>query len=63
MTATTEDPHTHLNTIEEITERLRIGRTTAFELISTRRLRSVKVGRRRLVTEAALIEFGTCQPE
>lgn len=46
-----------LNTIEEVMERLRIGRSTTFDLISTRRLRSIKVGRRRLVSETALIEF------
>jgi excisionase family DNA binding protein len=46
-----------LNTIEEVMERLRIGRSTTFELIASRRLRSVKVGRRRLVSEAALTEF------
>jgi excisionase family DNA binding protein len=38
-------------------ERLRVGRSTAFELIGTRQLRSIKVGRRRLVSEAALTEF------
>lgn len=47
----------HLNTIEDVMMRLCIGRTTAFELIGTRRLRSVKVGRRRLVSESALVEF------
>jgi excisionase family DNA binding protein len=47
----------HLNTVEEVMERLRIGRSTAFELIDSRRLRSIKVGRRRLVSEAALAEF------
>jgi len=46
-----------LNTLEEVMDRLRIGRSTTFELIATRRLRSVKVGRRRLVSEAALVEF------
>jgi len=46
-----------LNTVEDVMERLRIGRSTAFELIGTRQLRSIKVGRRRLVSEAALIEF------
>jgi excisionase family DNA binding protein len=46
-----------LNTVEDVMERLRIGRSTAFELISTRQLRSIKVGRRRLVSEAALVEF------
>jgi excisionase family DNA binding protein len=38
-------------------KRLSIGRSMAFELISCGRLRSVKVGRRRLVSEAALVEF------
>lgn len=46
-----------LNTVEEVMDRLRIGRSTTFELIASRRLRSVKVGRRRLVSEAALTEF------
>ena len=46
-----------LHTVEDVMERLRIGRSTAFGLIGSRQLRSVKVGRRRLVSEAALVEF------
>jgi excisionase family DNA binding protein len=46
-----------LHTVEEVMERLRVGRSTAFGLIASRQLRSVKVGRRRLVSEAALVEF------
>ena len=46
-----------LHTIEQVMDRLCVGRSTAFALISSRQLRSVKVGRRRLVSEAALIEF------
>ena len=46
-----------LHTVEEVMERLCIGRSTAFGLIGSQQLRSVKVGRRRLVSEAALIEF------
>ncbi|MBX8688784.1 DNA-binding protein [Mycolicibacterium septicum DSM 44393] len=38
-------------------ERLCIGRSTAFGLIASRQLRSVKVGRRRLVSEAAIVDF------
>jgi excisionase family DNA binding protein len=57
MEAATNGPTARLNTVEEVMERLRIGRSTAFELIGTRQLRSIKVGRRRLVSEAALIEF------
>ncbi len=54
---TTEGTTARLNTVEEVMDRLRIGRSTAFELIGSRRLRSVKVGRRRLVSEAALVQF------
>lgn len=57
MDPTTTAPSVRLNTVEEVMERLRIGRSTAFELISTRQLRSIKVGRRRLISEAALVEF------
>jgi len=57
MEATASPTSARLNTVEELMERLRIGRSTAFELIGTRRLRSIKVGRRRLVSEAALVEF------
>ncbi len=57
METTPNEPNARLNTVEEVMERLRIGRSTAFELIGTRQLRSIKVGRRRLVSEAALIEF------
>jgi excisionase family DNA binding protein len=57
MDAAANGPTARLNTVEEVMERLRIGRSTAFELIGTRQLRSIKVGRRRLVSEAALIEF------
>ena len=46
-----------LHTVEEVMERLCIGRSTAFGLIGSGQLRSVKVGRRRLVSEAALVEF------
>jgi excisionase family DNA binding protein len=57
MEAATNGPTARLNTVQEVMERLRIGRSTAFELIGTRQLRSIKVGRRRLVSEAALTEF------
>ena len=57
MEAVADGTNARLNTIEDVMERLRIGRSTTFELIASRRLRSVKVGRRRLVSEAALTEF------
>jgi excisionase family DNA binding protein len=46
-----------LHHVESVMERLGLGRSKVFELIASRRLRSVKVGRRRLVSEAALVEF------
>jgi excisionase family DNA binding protein len=46
-----------LHTVEEVMARLCVGRSTAFALIGSRQLRSVKVGRRRLVSEAAIVEF------
>lgn len=57
MTTTPDRTSPRLHTIEDVMERLCIGRTMAFDLIGSNRLRSVKVGRRRLVTEAALVEF------
>lgn len=42
--------------IEEAAERLRVGRSTVYDLIRTRRLRSVKIGRRRLIPTDAIAE-------
>ncbi|EUA83397.1 excisionase family DNA-binding protein [Mycobacteroides abscessus subsp. abscessus] len=38
-------------------ERLSVGRTTVFELMANGELQSVKVGRRRLVSESAINEY------
>lgn len=46
-----------LHPIEGVMQRLCLGRSKVFELLATGELRSVKVGRRRLVSEAALVEF------
>jgi excisionase family DNA binding protein len=46
-----------LNSIRTVCQRTTLGRTRIFTEIRTGRLRSVKVGRRRLVPETALREF------
>ena len=46
-----------LHRVEAVMERLGVGRSKVFELMASGELRSVKVGRRRLVSEAALAEF------
>lgn len=43
--------------IEEAAEALRVSRTHVYELIRSGRLRSVKIGSRRLVPIAALDEY------
>jgi excisionase family DNA binding protein len=46
-----------LNSVEDVMERLKLGRSKVFEVIGSGALRSIKVGRRRLVSEAALVDF------
>jgi excisionase family DNA binding protein len=46
----------YLLTIDEAAERLRISRWSVYNLIRANQLRTVKIGRRRLVTPAALTE-------
>jgi excisionase family DNA binding protein len=43
--------------VEEAAEALRLSRSVIYELIRSSRLRTVKVGRRRLVPVAALDEY------
>jgi excisionase family DNA binding protein len=46
-----------LNNVEQVQARLGVGRSTVFDLIASGQLRSVKVGRRRLVPEQAIRDF------
>jgi len=46
-----------LHSVESVMDRLNLGRSKVFELFERGELRSIKVGRRRLTTEAALVEF------
>jgi excisionase family DNA binding protein len=57
MAAELADQIARLNSVEEIMGRLNLGRSKVYEVLTNGQLRSVKVGRRRLVSEAALIEF------
>lgn len=46
-----------LNSIATVMGRLEVGRSTVYGLLGSGELRSVKVGKRRLVPEAALVDF------
>jgi excisionase family DNA binding protein len=46
-----------LCTVDEVAQMLSIGRTTAFDLVRTGRVRSVKIGSRRLVPRAMVEAF------
>jgi len=46
-----------LLTVEEAAELLRLGRTTAYELVMRGLVPSVKIGRRRLIVRRGLEEF------
>jgi excisionase family DNA binding protein len=48
-----------LNEIEDVMGRLKVGRSTVFGLLASGELRSVKIGRRRLVPESALVDYIT----
>jgi excisionase family DNA binding protein len=46
----------YLFTIQEAADRLRVSKWSVYNLIRANQLRTVKIGRRRLVTPAALAE-------
>lgn len=46
-----------LLSVEEAADVLRLGRTRTYELVMTRKIQSVKVGRRRLVVRSSLFDF------
>jgi excisionase family DNA binding protein len=46
-----------LLTVDEATERLRVSRWTLYNLIRSNQLRTVKIGRRRLVPVESLDEY------
>ena len=57
MTASaTTGPPDRLLTVEEAADRLRVSRWSVYNLIRANQLRTIRIGRRRLVTPAALAE-------
>lgn len=50
-------PERRLHSVEEAAELLNVGRSTAFEEIRLGRLRTVRVGRRRLVPTEYVDEY------
>jgi excisionase family DNA binding protein len=46
----------YLLTVQEAADRLRVSRWSLYNLIRANQLRTVKIGRRRLITPAALAE-------
>jgi excisionase family DNA binding protein len=55
--ATTLNAGAQLLDVDRVAARLNVGRSTVFNLMSSNKLRSVKIGQRRLVSEASLAEF------
>lgn len=57
MTDLIASTNARLNTVEEMLERLHISRSTGYRLINGGAIRSVKIGKRRLVSEQAIVDF------
>lgn len=46
-----------LLSVEEAADVLQLGRTRTYELVMTKKIQSIKVGRRRLVVRSSLFDF------
>jgi excisionase family DNA binding protein len=57
MSETVTQINQRLNPVEAVMARLGVGRSTVFGLIASGELRSVKIGRRRMVSDGAIAEF------
>lgn len=57
MTTSHETSAARLHSVETALERLCVSRAKGYELIGSGRLRSVKIGRRRLIPESAIVEL------
>jgi excisionase family DNA binding protein len=47
----------HLNSVKDVVARTRLSRSKVYEEIASGRLRSVKVGGRRLILESAFVDY------
>jgi excisionase family DNA binding protein len=56
-TATTSDGQPLIYSVEEAARVLRVSRDTTYELLRSGQLRSMKVGRRRLIPAIAIHEY------
>jgi excisionase family DNA binding protein len=54
MTSHRESPEGHLLTVQEAADWLRVSRWSVYGLIHSNQLRTIKIGRRRLVSRDAL---------
>jgi excisionase family DNA binding protein len=50
-------PVARLNSVEDVMDRLKLGRSKIYEVLASGQLRSIKVGRRRLIPELAIVDF------
>ncbi len=57
MTEALGEAVARLHNIERAEERLGVGRSKIFQLMASGQLRSVRVGRRRLIPEQAIRDF------
>jgi excisionase family DNA binding protein len=46
-----------LHQVEGVMQRLCLGRSKVFELMANGQIRSVRIGRRRLIPESAIVQF------
>ena len=50
-------PRTEAYTVEQVAKALNVGRDKVYELLRTKQLRSIKIGRLRRITDQHLAEF------
>ncbi len=56
-TSTTREPEVILLTVAEACDRLRVSRSTIYQLIQRRQLRTIQIGSRRFVPASAITDL------